>query len=131
MVDSHCRTADAYITIEGESYDSILKGDGDIDNDGRILDVEHSYYRLDRFTIDGKHDDRNYVDKCLYVQQNRDNEDLAPEIEFNGHSFRCVLRKCSKRRSGCRIRTLVYPGIKYDCFGHARVCSRVYPEYTP
>ncbi|CAN0368683.1 unnamed protein product, partial [Scytosiphon promiscuus] len=61
------RRADAYITIEGESYGAVLKGDSSIDNDDRVMNIQHSYYRLDRFTIDGKHSDKNYVDKCLYV----------------------------------------------------------------
>ncbi|CAM9171617.1 unnamed protein product [Scytosiphon promiscuus] len=80
--------ADAYITIEGESYGAVLKGDSSIDNDDRVMNIQHSYYRLDRFTIDGKHSDKNYVDKCLYVQQSRDNDKIAGEIEFNGHKFR-------------------------------------------
>ena len=86
------RRADAYITIEGESdlYDAVLKGEPSIDNDGRIVNIEHSYYQLDGFKIDGMHSDDNYADKCLYVQQNRDNDNLAEEIEFNGHKFRCV-----------------------------------------
>lgn len=84
------RRADAYITIEGESdsYDAILKGDPSIDNDGRIVNIQHSYYILDGFKIDGKQSDDNFVDKCIYVQQSRDNDDAAPEIEFNGHRFR-------------------------------------------
>ncbi|CAN0045311.1 unnamed protein product, partial [Ectocarpus fasciculatus] len=79
---------DAYITIEGETYGAIIKGDQDIDNDGYIMKIEHSYYRLDRFTIDGKHSKNNYADKCLYVQQNRDNDDKAKTIKFNDHKFR-------------------------------------------
>ena len=84
------RRADAPIIIEGASdeYDAVLKGDTSIDNDGRIFNIEHSYYQLDGFKIDGKHSSSNYVDKCLYVQQNRDNDNLAEEIEFNGHRFR-------------------------------------------
>lgn len=82
------RREDAYITIEGETYGAIIKGDQDIDNDGYIMKIEHSYYRLDRFTIDGKHSKNNYADKCLYVQQSRDNDDKAKTIKFNDHKFR-------------------------------------------
>lgn len=81
------RLPDAYITIHGESYDAIIKGEEGKDT-GHIFGVQHSYYRLDRFTIDGKLDDETYVDKCLYVQTSRDHGEKAKEIEFNGHSFR-------------------------------------------
>ena len=55
------------ITVKG-SRDAIIKGSGDND---RIFEINHSYYTLDGFTIDGHHGDGNkesdYIDKCLFV----------------------------------------------------------------
>ncbi|CAM9742525.1 unnamed protein product, partial [Sphacelaria rigidula] len=59
-----------YITIRGSSYRAVLKGEED--GSSHIFDLQHSYYHLDRFTIDGYQGDEVYADKCLYVQTNRD-----------------------------------------------------------
>ena len=80
------READKYITIQGETYGAILRGDKGAGSK-RLFSVGHSYYRLDHFTIDGKVKDDYYFDKCLYVQTKGKK---ASEIHFNGHSFRFV-----------------------------------------
>lgn len=55
------------ITVKG-SRSAIIKGAGDRD---RIFEINHSYYTLDGFTIDGHHGDgdkeSDYTDKCLFV----------------------------------------------------------------
>lgn len=82
-------TADKPITIHGESYRAVIKGEPD--GSDHIFDVQHSYYILDRFTIDGHLGGDEYQDKCLYVQTNRKEGERAHEIEFNGHSFKSSL----------------------------------------
>ncbi|CAM9890788.1 unnamed protein product [Ascophyllum nodosum] len=79
--------ADKYITIQGETYGAILRGDKGAGSK-RLFSVGHSYYRLDHFTIDGKVKDDYYFDKCLYVQTKGKK---ASEIHFNGHSFRSAI----------------------------------------
>lgn len=74
-----------YITIRGSSYRAVLKGEED--GSSHIFDLQHSYYHLDRFTIDGYQGDEVYADKCLYVQTNRDRDEAYKEIEFNGHRW--------------------------------------------
>jgi len=55
------------ITVSG-SRKAILNGSG---NNNRIFEINHDYYTLDGFTIDGKHGsgekEEDYLDKCLFV----------------------------------------------------------------
>lgn len=84
-------TEDAYITIRGESYGAVVKG---VDEGAsHIFDVQHSYYHLDRFTIDGHHGGNAYADKCLYVQTNRDdgNKVTMSQCEYMCCFFHGVL----------------------------------------
>lgn len=87
MTKTNGLPGDGYITIRGESYDAVLKGD-EGDGSDHMFDVQHEYYMLDGFTIDGDLGGDRYQDKCLYVQTNRDDGIEAKEIEFNGHSFK-------------------------------------------
>lgn len=75
---------DDYITIHGQSYNAVLKGSRE--GSTHIFDLQHSYYHLDRFTIDGYLGDNKYADKCLYVQTSRESGEKAREINFNGHT---------------------------------------------
>ncbi|CAN0216348.1 unnamed protein product, partial [Discosporangium mesarthrocarpum] len=72
------------ITIEGPQ-DAIIKGDSD---EGHVFDVQHSYYTLDGFTIDGEiKKKKKYMDKLLYIQTNREEAKEATLIEYGGQKF--------------------------------------------